>query len=330
MIKKVVMIVLLCLFLGSSLFFGQEQDKEKVVEAIVAIVNEDIITLSDFKREHDNLYILLRSQFQGEEFSQQYERLSKELLNTMITELLLLQEARKMGIDVSEQVKMAIEKIKQENGLETDEQLRRALAQQGIDFNVWKQKMEENFLKQNVIYSNINREIVIEDSEVINYYKQHPEEFTEPEEYNLKAIFLDGEAHNSDDINNLKQKILARINQGADFEEVAAEYSDGPFKENKGELGNFKKGELEPTLEKAVLELKPGEISPWLHVRNGWYLLKLVSKKESRLKSFEEVKSTIEEKLFEQKREQKSQEFIENLKKKSFIKILIPNPLDWI
>ncbi len=330
MIKKVVMFVLICFLLSNSLFFSQEQNKEKVVEAIVAIVNEDIITLSDFKREHDNLYMLLRSQFQGEEFSQQYEKLSKELLNTMITELLLLQEARKMGIDVSEQVKMAIENIKKENGLETDEQLRRALAQQGIEFNVWKQKMEENFLKQNVIYSNINREIVIEDSEVISYYKQHPDEFTEPEEYNLKAIFLDGESRPAEDIEGVKQEILAKINQGSDFGDVAAEYSDGPFKENKGELGSFKKGELEPTLEKAVLKLQPGEISSWLHVRNGWYLLKLVSRKESRLRSFEEVKSAIEEKLFEQKREVKSQEFIANLKKRSFIKILISNPLDWI
>jgi len=128
----------------------------------------------------------------------------------------------------------------------------------------------------------------------------------------------------------LKKEILAKVNQGRDFGELAAEYSDGPAKENEGDLGSFKRGELEPTLEKAVQSLTPGELSSWLHVRNGWYLLKLVSKKDSRLKSFEEVRSTIEEKLFQQKREKKSQEFIENLRKKSYIKILISNPLDWI
>jgi parvulin-like peptidyl-prolyl isomerase len=274
--------------------------------------------------------MLLRSQFQGEEFTKQYEKLSQELLNNMITELLLLQEARKMGMDVSEQVKMAIENIKKENGIETDEQLRRIMLQQGIDFDVWKKKMEENFLKQNVIYSHINKEIVIEDSEVISYYKQHPEEFTEPEEYTLKAIYLDGETRAPEEVEALKKEILAKVNQGRDFGELAAEYSDGPAKENEGDLGSFKRGELEPTLEKAVQSLTPGELSSWLHVRNGWYLLKLVSKKDSRLKSFEEVRSTIEEKLFQQKREKKSQEFIENLRKKSYIKILISNPLDWI
>lgn len=328
MIKKIFTFFISCWLLSGGLL--SFQGKKKVVEAIVAIVNDDIITLSDFKKEHDNLYMLLRSQYQGEKFTQQYKKLSQQLLDNMITELLLLQEARKMGMDVSEQVKMAIENIKKENGLETDEELRRIMLQQGIDFDVWKKKIEENFLKQNVIYSKINKEIVIEDSEVISYYKQHPEEFTEPEEYTLKAIYLDGEKRSQSEIEALKEKILAQIKQGRDFGELAAEYSDGPAKENKGDLGSFKKGELDPTLEKAVQALEPGGVSPWLQLRKGWYLLKLISKKASRLKSFEEVRSAIEEKLFQQKREKKSQEFIEDLKKRSYIKILISNPLDWI
>jgi parvulin-like peptidyl-prolyl isomerase len=79
-----------------------------------------------------------------------------------------------------------------------------------------------------------------------------------------------------------------------------------------------------------VEKLKVGEMTPWLRVRAGWFLLKLEEKKESRLKSFEESRREIEEMFFNQKSQKKLEEFLKDLKEKSLIKILIPNPLDYI
>lgn len=303
---------------------------QKTIEAIVAIVNNEIITLSDFKEQHDNLYTMLRSQFEGEEFTRRYNQLSKQLLDTMITEALLLQEAKKMGVDVSEQIKMTIENIKEENNIQTDEQLRQLMAQQGMSFEEWRKAMEESYMKQSIIMTNITREIAVDDSEIVNYYKNHQDEFIEPEEYSLKAIFIQKEGKNAEEIESLKQEITAKIAKGENFEQLASRYSDGPLRNNQGDLGSFKKGELAENLEKAVSLIEPGEVTSWLEVEKGWYLLKLEEKKESRLKSFEEVRREIEEKLFEEKREKKSKEFIERLKKESYIKILIENPLEYI
>ncbi len=325
MIRKFIIASCLILTTAAGSLSGQ-----KLVEAIVAIVNNEIITLSDFREQHDNLYAMLRSQFEGEEFTKRYNQLSKQLLDTMITELLLLQEAQKMGIDVTEQIKMTIESIKEENNLQTDEQLRRLMAQQGISFEEWRKSMEENYMKQSVIMANINREIVIDDSEIVNYYKSHQDEFIEPEEYTLKAIFLQNEGKTAEEIESIKKEILEKIVEEEGFGQLASQYSDGPSQNDQGELGSFRKGELAENLEKAVSAIKPGEMTSWLRVEKGWYLLKLEDKKESRLKSFEEVRREIEEKLFEEKRDQKSQEFIERLKKESYIKILIENPLEHI
>ncbi|MEA2004873.1 MAG: peptidylprolyl isomerase [Acidobacteriota bacterium] len=325
MTKKTILFVWLLIFFAFTWLGGKE-----IVEAIVAIVNEDIITISDYKRQHDSLYQMLREQIQGEEFEKQYNRLSKELLNTMITERLLFQEAKKLDVDVSEQIKLTIENIKKENNIETDQELMRIMQQQGIDFEVWKKNMEETFLKQQVLFAEVDRGIVIDDAEIVNYYKQHNDEFTELPEYRLSAIYLISEGVNDSEIQERKNEIERQIAEGNDFGSLASQYSDGPEKETQGDLGTFKKGELEKSLEQEVEKLKIGEVSPWLKVKGGWYILKLVDKKESRMKTFEEVRKEIEEKLFGEKRRNKYEEFLKKLKERSYIKILIPDPLELI
>ncbi len=321
--KKLKLVTILGLiWLGLALAWGEE-----VVEEIVAIVNDDIITLSQYKNQHEALYQMLKSQFQGEEFQQHYRQERKKLLEIMITDLLLLQEAKKKGLNVEEQVKLTIENIKEQNGINSDEELRRLMSQQGIDFEAWKSQMEENILKQGVIATEVDRNIVVDDSEVVNYYKLHSQEFTDPVEYKLKAIYISVSNKTSQEAEALKKEVANKIAAGEDFSSLASQYSEGPEKEHQGDLGTFKKGELAENLEQAVDKLKTGEVTSWLEIRDGWYILKLEEKKEARLKPFEEVRKNIEEKLFNEKRQERLKEFLKELKEKSYIKILDPNPL---
>jgi parvulin-like peptidyl-prolyl isomerase len=98
--------IFLVLFAATGLL-GQD-----IVEAIVAVVNDDIITLSEYKQEYTSRMRMLRAQLQGEELSQQQEILKGNLLDSLITDLLLLQEASKLGLNVTEQVRMTIENVK--------------------------------------------------------------------------------------------------------------------------------------------------------------------------------------------------------------------------
>jgi len=300
----------------------------QVIEEIVAIVNDDVITLSEFRSYHDTVYQMLRSQFQGEEFDKQYERAKKEMLDSMITELLLLQLAKKRQYAVGEDVKNYIDRLKQENNIETDAQFQQVLAQQGIQYEQFLKQVEENILRQVYVSQEVDRSIVVDDSEGVSYYKLNQAEFTEPEEYKLRAIYLSTESKSAEEIESRKAEISDKVRAGGDFTALAAELGDSPLKENQGDLGFIKKGQLDKTLEEAVVNLKPGEITPWVQSRNGWYLLKLEDKKESRLKPYEEVSKEIWEKLFMQKKAKKMTEFIASLKAKNYIKILKPNPLD--
>lgn len=310
-------------FIGASFLSGQE-----IVEAIVAIVNDDVITLTEYKREYDNLYQMLHSRYQGEQFDQQWDLARVGLLDSMITDLLLIQEAAKMGLNVSEQVKMTIENIKSENNLTTDEQLKQALAQQGMDFETFRSDLETQFLKQNIIFGEVGRKIVIDDSVIVAYYKQHREEFIEPVQFTIKAIYISEEGKIGDEIEAKKQEIDSRIEAGDDFGQLSSEYSEGPEKDSQGDLGSFKEGELEKTLEEPVDALEVGGTSPWLNMREGWWKLKLVDRQERSLKDFEDVRKEIEEKLFSEEQQKELEKYMNALKERSYIKILLPNPIE--
>lgn len=295
---------------------------QEVVEEIVAVVNDDVITLSEFRAQYEMAQAALRAQVPQDQQARAEEQLRKEYLNTMITELLLLQKAKAMGLNVQEQLKAAIEKIKQDNNIASDADLRRAIEQQGLPYETWLRQYEDGMMRQAVLYTEVQRSIALGDSEVVQYYKKNPAEFTVPTEFKLNAIYFAGEGRTAEETEALKAAVDAKLKAGAAFAAAAAELSDAPMKEAKGELGTFKTGELEPALETAVDKLKPGETSGWVNSKNGWYLLQLVEKKDSHLRSFDEARGEVEQKIFGQKAAVKEEAYLKDLRAKSFVKIV--------
>jgi parvulin-like peptidyl-prolyl isomerase len=314
---------LLLFGLSGMLLVGQE-----VVDEIVAIVNDDVITLSKYKQEYEIRVQAARSQLKGDDLDKALEQLKTGLMDLMITNLLILQQAKEKNLNVADDVKRYIENLKKENNIGSDEEFKRALASQGMEYSQFLKQIEEEALRQAVVGIEVDRTIALDDSEVVSYYKAHQKDFIDPEEYKINAIYLSPEGKSADELGQKKTEISGKLQAGEDFLAVSQAYSDGPIKESKGELGTFKQAELDKTLQQAVTKLKAGEVSAWVETKNGWYLLKLAEKKENRLKTFEEAKPAIEQKIAMEKRTVKMTEFLANLKKRSFIKILKPNPLN--
>jgi peptidyl-prolyl cis-trans isomerase SurA len=324
--KRILAIFVLAGIVGSTGVFGGQE----VVEEIVAVVNGDIITLSDYRQQYDLTMAQIRAQqLPPEQFDKQTQQLKKELINVMITELLLLQKARELNLNISEQLKGMIEKIKTDNNMTSDDDLRRAIEQQGMSYETWLKEYEEGMLRQAVLFSEVERSIVLDDSEVVQYYKKHPDEFTVPTEYNIRAIYLANEGRTAEECEALKAKVDAKLGAGTAFADVAGELSDPPLKDVKGELGWSKSGELDKTLESAVERLRNGEMSAWINFKNGWYLLRLEDKKDSYVRGFDDVRKEIEEKLFTEKRAVKGEAYVKTLRERSYVRILNANPIDY-
>jgi len=323
--KKTIAYLALAGILGPAAAFvgGQE-----VIEEIVAVVNEDIITLTDYREQFAMAEAQLRAQqMPQEEYDKQFATLKRDLLDSMITEILLLQKARELGLNVTEQLKAMIEKIKQENNMSSDADLRRAVEQQGMPYEIWLKQYEEGMMRQAVLYTEVERAIVLEDSEIVQYYKKNPAEFTVPTEYKLQAVYLATEGRAPEECEALKAAVDAKLKGGALFADTAAELSDPPIKENRGDLGTFKAGELEKTLESAVEKLKAGETGAWVNTSNGWYLLQLMERTDTHLRPFEDARREVEERIYNEKRAIKGAEYIKTLHERSYIKVLIPDPV---
>jgi peptidyl-prolyl cis-trans isomerase SurA len=300
---------------------------QEVVEEIVAVVNDDIITMSDFMGQFQMAVAQLQAaQLSQDDYNKQLEGLKKEFLNVMITEMILLQKAHEIGLNVNEQVKAMVEKIKSDNNMASDADLRRAVESQGMPYEIWLKQYEEGMMRQGVLYSEVERSIVLDDSEVVQYYKKNPAEFTVPTEYKLSAIYLATEGRTAEACEALKAQVDAKLKGGAAFADTAAELSDPPMKDAKGDLGTFKEGELDLALETPVQRLKAGETSPWINTKNGWYLLQLTEKKDSYLRPFDDARKEVEEKIFAEKRAVKGEEYVKTLRDRSYVKILKPDP----
>ena len=311
------------------LLFAVVIGAQEVVEAIVAVVNDEFISLTDYISRHDNFSQMLRAQFQGEEFSEQYDAFKNTLMDTMITELLLLQEARNMGADVTEDVNKQIELIKEQNAFMSNADLIQALNRENINYEDWREDLKKTVLQQYVLGSEVSRHIVVDDSELLGFYNQNLEDFREPVEYTIKAIYVSNDGKSEEDIQARKQEIDGKIAAGEDMSLLASQYGEGPEKDNQGDLGSFIKGQMLPNMEQAVEGLENGDLTGWIEMPNGWYLLRLENKKESQIKAFEDVRAEIETALFNEKNETGVQKYLEELKSRSFIKILIPNPLEY-
>lgn len=324
MSKTKIVLIFLLLVYAAVLIPAQD-----VVEAIVAVVNDEFISLSDYKARHDNFYQVLRAQFQGEDFTKQYEAFKDSLMESMITELLLLQEARNMGADPTEQVNAQVDRFMEENGFTSKAQLIQRLNQENINYDDWLKNLELNTLQQMVLGNEVGRSIVVDDSELVGFYNQHLEDFREPEEYTLRAIYISSEEKSEEDVQAKKQEIDGKMAAGEDMLILAAQYGEGPEKDAQGDLGSFVKGQMLSNMEQAVEGLQAGELTPWIEIPNGWYLLRLEDKKESRIMAFEEVREVIWDGLYNEKYQKGIAKYFEELKKRSYIKILIPNPLDY-
>lgn len=304
--------------------FGLAQE---VVEEIVAVVNDEVITLSHFKREYESRIQAARAQLQGAELDKYLAALKTSMMDTMITDMLVLQMAKEKNYNVTEQLKQYLENIKKDNNISSDDDLKRALKAQGYEWEPWLKSLEEMIMQRIVIDSEVNRSIVLDDAEIVDYFKKHPAEFMEPEEYKIRAVYLNAADADAAVLEEKRKGVDDKIKAGGNFEEISGASSDDPIKETKGDLGTMKKGQLDPTLQAALDKMKKGDVSAWVKAKNGWYLLKLEDKKDARLPAFEEARKTIENKLFGEKQALKLAEFLDQIKKKSYIKILKPDPL---
>lgn len=327
MLKKIktvmIQIILILVPVLAQILFPVTGNAE-VIEKIYAVVNGEIITYSDLKNTEIEMTRAIKQQNPGmteEQLTKKVDEMKKGLLDQMIEQKLLLSAAKEKNYDVDAELEMIIKDIKKQYNMNSDDELKQAIHSQGLDYDEWLKQLKDTSLQHRLIREEIGYKIKIDNSQIMEYYKNNIKEYTKPQELSLNCIYLD-KAQNIDAqaLSNKMQTIEAELATG-NFEEVAKKYSQLQGTENNYFLGRFKQGELDPKLEEAVQNLKQGEHSSWIETDTGWYIIQLLERKEPEVLEYKTVRNDIENLLMGKEQEIKIKEYLEQLRKDSLIKI---------
>ncbi len=293
----------------------------EMVEKIYAVVNGELITHSELKNAESQMTQVLSQQFKGDELAKEVAKMKKELLDRLIEQKVVLSFAREKNYDIDGDVQLIMQNIKKQNNLTTDEELQRAIASQGIDFQEWKKQIKETRIQGRFIYEMIGSKIKIDNSAIMAYYKGNIKEYTIPAKLTLNCIFLDKVNYlDSEKLQAKKSEIDASLKQPG-FMETAKKHSELPGVENNYFLGEFSKGELDSKIEEGSAKLKKDEHSGWIETETGWYITQLVKFTEPQLIEYKKVRTDIENKLRDKEQDVKLVDYVKLLKKQSHIKI---------
>jgi peptidyl-prolyl cis-trans isomerase SurA len=309
------------------LLLGAVAGRGEVVDRVVAIVNGDVITLSELNEEAQPYAQKIRDASYGpEEERRMLFKLREEILNKMIDQALTDQESKRLGISVAEsEVDQRLENIKKEKFL-TDEDLRKALATEGYTLEDYRKKMKEQMLRMKLINVEVKSKIAITEKEIRDDYDKNKEQYQEKNEYHLRTILVkvpDGAtAEEKEDALQRMRACVEALKAGTPFDEVARRHSDDVTAKEGGDLGLFSLEELSNQFRETVRWMKAGEVSPVLETPQGYQLLMLEENQRASGKTFEKAKTEIEEKLFRKLADDKYAEWLEGLRERSYIKII--------
>jgi len=303
-------------------------DDRRPVDRVAAVVNGDVITLSEltqragaeYRRSSDMPPGLARDQARARSLRSAYE--------AVLSERLVENEVKALGIEVTEaQIDGAIDDVKKRNNL-SDDMLRQALAAEGMTVTAYRNRLRKDFENHLLIAAKVQNRVKVTDDDVKGYYQSHLAEFTGEEQVKLRLILLQvpAGAPPADDarVKATGETLLARLAAGEDFADLARQVSQGPGASSGGDLGWVKKGTMPIDLERVAFALTGGQHSGLVRAKAGWIILKADERRTAKAPPVEDVTEKIREKIANQQAETYRKQYIDELKREAVIELKIP------
>ncbi len=297
----------------------------KIVDRIVAVVNDEVITLFELDSDLEPHLKKIEESGKGESREKIIAEARLAMLNKMIDETLVTQEGKKLGIVVKEEDVMETigdmfsrRNIKMEDFIKT-------LAKEGSNFEMYKEEVKEHLMKMRLVGRNIKSKVSVTDEEIGDYYSEHRKDYEGEEAVRIKQILIilpkDCSKENKQQLKAKAKTIHKQLEEGKSFELLASEYSQGPAAKIGGDLGFVEKGMILPEVDEEAFALANGQISDVIESPIGFHIIKVTDRKGAGIKSFQSVREEIKDRIGKVKIEKKFYEWLEELRKKSYIDI---------
>ena len=299
----------------------------ELVDRIVAIVNDEVITLSELDAAVSPYTSQIQTAaYSPEEKQEMLFQVRRDILDRMIDRKLTEQKGKALGVSVSEsEVDQRIERIKEEEFL-TEEALRKALADEGYTLEEYRKRIKSQLLGIKLINREVKSKVAITEDEIRAYYEDHGSAYTGQKKYHLRTILVRVNSWENRAAKTAAQDkietIATKLRAGVPFEDLARRYSEDITAESGGDIGWFSIGELTKELRETVRWMEEGQVSPVLETEQGYQILKLEKIEGTTGKTLEEAKDEIQETIYRQMVERKYDDWLKDLRKDAYIKIV--------
>ncbi|OFW09750.1 MAG: hypothetical protein A3G20_09355 [Acidobacteria bacterium RIFCSPLOWO2_12_FULL_59_11] len=304
--------------------------RAQVIEEVIARVNDRIIVLSEYNRRLEDLRQELGQQLSGAERDQEFRERSKDVLRDLIDQQLLLQKATEMGLNLEADLVKRLDAIRQQLNLPSLEALEKAVTDQGMNYEDFRQNLRENLLTQQVISREVGPRVVVTPKEIQDYYEQHKKDMEQPEGIHILQILISTEGKKEEELADLRKKAeetLGKARNGQDFAELARQYSDDSTASKGGDVGFVEQSLLAPEIQRAVGSLKTNEVSDLLQTQYGFLIVKLLERSSGGIPPLSEVEARIHEQIYFEKIQPALRDYLTDLRGESYI-FLKPGYLD--
>jgi peptidyl-prolyl cis-trans isomerase SurA len=323
----------------------------QVVEEIVARVNNQIITLSEFDRSKDELAKEVQQQNPTNADSVFADK-EKDVLRDLIDQQLLLEKGKDLGITGDTDLIKRLDQMRKDMKLDTMEDLEKAATAQGISYEDFKQNMRNQIITQKVIGEEVGSHLSITSEEQQKFYSDHKSEMEQPETVRLSEILVapekpaekskpadgaaaDANAQTKDDdaarqaaeaaaLSAAEAKandLLKQIRGGASFDDLAKKYSSGPSAAQGGDLGVFKRGTLAKELEDKTFAMKSGEVTDVIRTKQGYVILKVTDHEMAGIPPLKDVTNKVQDAIYFQKLQPALRAYLTKLREDAYIDI---------
>ena len=302
-----------------------------IVEQVLVKVNGDIVTKTEFEQRQVQT-LRQRPEFanvtpNSEELRKAIAEITPELILNAVDELLLVQRGREQGWAMGdEQFNNIIENIRKENNITSDEQFQAALKQEGLTLAELRQSLEKQMLISRVQQQDVMSKIAVTEDEAKAFYDKHKDQFTTPSSITLREILIEVpkteqgiNAAQDEEAREKAESLRARLVAGEPFARLAADFSDAPSKANGGLIGPFNSTDLAQPLLDRLKKMKLGDITEVSRTPRGYQILKLESRSEEKILSYDDARQQISDKVAEEKRRGEMQKYVELLRERAII-----------
>jgi len=300
----------------------------RVVEEIIARVNNEIITKSEYDKAlasaEDDAKQECENRCTPQQLTTATDERKKSALRDLIDQALLVQRGKDMSISVETDVIKQLDQIRIQNKLADMDALEKAVTSQGLNWEDFKNNIRSHLMTQKVIGQEVGSHISIPESESKKFYEEHKADFIGPESVALREIVVSTDGKKEADLPDLKKKAETarkRVDDGEDFSEIAKRMSDGTTKEQGGYLGIYKHGELAKPIEDKVFSMKKNGLTDVLETKQGFLILQVLEHYDEGQQSFDKVKEKIMNQLYETRMQPALRDYLKTLREQSYVVI---------